>query len=159
MIEIPNYPPCNRTINKDIDLMAYQFVNGSLVCPIECESKQYSLEISTEDYPTRNHAKLIMHSMVERLKNRANVKRSSSNNLTYQQIKERFASVYSRFDSLSLDQKIEEPAVPFMMFIANIGGTVGLFLGLSFLSVIEIFDLGVFIVLISYKVLMRKDIP
>lgn len=158
MPQIPGYPICNYSIMKANDLDKYQYVKNSNVCPIECESFQYDFEISTAEYPTRNQAKLMMASLADEL-NANQTKTRIPTNLSYEKIKERFASFHVRFDSLSIDEKIEEPAVPFMQFIANIGGTVGLFLSVSFLTIMEILEYGLFTGLIFKNVFIRKIMP
>ena len=49
------------------------------------------------------------------------------------------------------------PAMTIITLVSNIGGVLGLFLGISFLSFVEVFELGFDIFLIVYKKLKFRE--
>ena len=139
--------PCNNSVLDLLDQNSYQFKETSNVCPIECEYYGYSMSVSSDQYPTRNYAKLMMATKSAQLKELL-----QTENVTYDMIKSNFASVYIKFDSLSVTEKIEQEAITFINLISNIGGTVGLFIGISALSVLEFFEFGLLTALVYYRV-------
>lgn len=153
---IPGYLPCNRTIYKTSKLIRYQFRDNSEVCPIECEYHGYSIRESNDEYPTRNYAKLMLATKSDQLEDMLN---AEIENITYETIRNNFASVYIRFNNLAVTEKIEQVAVPFTLLISNLGGTLGLFVALSVLSVLEIFEFGIVTAFIFYQVHFRKTNP
>lgn len=144
---IPDVLPCNSSVIESFNPFKYQFKDTSKVCPIECEYYGYSMAVSSDQYPTRNYAKLMMATKLDQLKELL-----QTENVTYEMIKNNFASVYIKFENLAVTEKIEQQAVTFVNLISNIGGTVGLFIGISVLSVMEFFEFGILTSLIYYRV-------
>ena len=100
-------------------------------CPLECSEMTFDFTISSSDYPTE-HAYDILKS---------DIHVSRVTNLTYAKFKERSVMVsiyYSQLNYLAINQlkKFE-----FMDLLASIGGLLGFFIGMSFLSFIEFFEI------------------
>ena len=90
-------------------------------CPLECDSVQYIKSIS-----------------------QANIKRLDNSNG-----KDTNLSLNIFYDSLSYTQIEEMVNIEFVDLMANIGGTLGLFLGISVLTFVEVFEL-IFQIISSY---------
>jgi len=70
---------------------------------------------------------------------------------TFEEIKKHFIGIYVYYNDFKYTLISEEPKTELFNFISNIGGILGLFLGISFLSFIEIFEILFEIVFILFK--------
>jgi hypothetical protein len=100
-------------------------------CPLECNSTDISLNLITQTYSGVGSSFLIEQTPLF----------SSDFNLT--QITEettinKFVQLYAFYDSLSYTVSIDSPGMDIVSFLGSIGGTLGLFLGVSLLSVCEL---------------------
>ena len=103
-------------------------------CPLECDSEFYSLTTSSLAYPTQIYAKM--------LANQSQIQ-SRFNNIspTYGQLKQSLASVNINYNQLGYTQIKEIQKVTILDLVTNIGSALGLFVGVSFLSLFEIVEL------------------
>ena len=69
----------------------------------------------------------------------------------YEQVQKRFVSVKIYFNEMKYTFISQKPKTEVVDLVSNMGGTMGLFLGVSFLSFVEIFELIVEISLILFK--------
>lgn len=104
-------------------------------CPLECESISYSQSTSTSSFPPRSYADDILNDTVMLSRFDANKK------IDYNFLKEHLLSVNIYFDALQSTRIEEFKQVEFFDLIANIGGTLGLFIGISLLSFVELVEL------------------
>lgn len=107
-------------------------------CPAECEEYLYDFEVSYSDYPSVNNAHKIIqnrHSRFARLFGTANV--------SYDVFKQSVARFHFYFDELVVTEIIESPSLSEVDFVSNLGNFFGLFLGLSVMSFVELFDLAI----------------
>ena len=116
-------------------------------CPLECKRTEYKTSISTNGYPTIPYENA--------LTNLIDLYNSSefSQSLRYNILK---LNVY--YDKLSFDQVAEEPAIDVITLVSNIGGSLGLMLGVSFAPLVELFELSLksLIVLIRHWRAMKR---
>ena len=112
-------------------------------CPAECQSIQYSISTSSSSYPSRAYAYNMLQdpSLLNRFDNPSQV--------TYETIKESTLGVSVYFDALESTNIEESPQIEFVDLIAGIGGTLGLFLGISVLSLFEFVE--IFLEIIFFK--------
>lgn len=110
--------------------------------------------MSSDVFPTKNYA-------VEMLLNRPGyMERVFSldlDEITFRTIRESFTSVSIRFDSLSVIELVEEPALTITDLVSNLGGIVGLFIAASFLSCMDLVDLTVAISIIEFGKLRKRN--
>jgi hypothetical protein len=101
--------------------------------------------MSYSEFPTN-------HYYSKFLKNNDIIKKKFSNetNFSFQDIKESVARVVIFYDELKETKIIHEIKVQFTDLISNIGGILGLFLGFSFLSMVEFLEIILHIIL--YKI-------
>ncbi len=115
-------------------------------CPLECNTLLYKLTHSSNIFPTEDYAKHL-------LKNNDVINRSSGLNrsFTIEDVSKSVASI--RINSLSSKYKIvtEMEAITPVQLISNIGGLLGLFMGMSLLSFTEFFELLIMIISEFYK--------
>ncbi len=109
-------------------------------CPLECDDIIYEYTLSSADYPTEYAYQIL----------KSDHHFSRYNNLTYEMFKQRSLHVniyYSKLGYLSVSQVKK---VEFMDLLATIGGLLGFFIGMSLLSFIEFFEIGIDILMILF---------
>jgi hypothetical protein len=100
-------------------------------CPKECNSTQ--ITATTTSY------ELIGNGYVGYIKGNAELSSDFINtSITTETVRNSMVRVYVNYDSLSYTQSEETPQIDMISLIANIGGNLGLFLGVSLFSVWEI---------------------
>jgi hypothetical protein len=113
-------------------------------CPQECNSVYFGLKLSRADFPSPFYGELLLNYS----KNNPNNVRNFS---SYAQIKRSILAVNIYYDDVSYTQVDESPARTFEQLIADIGGIVGLCIGGSLLSLVELFELAYRLVYVSVK--------
>ena len=91
-------------------------------CPFECDSFDFSITTTNGYFPSNYFVKLFQ-------------------NKTPAEIKERYLSLNIFYDTIKYTNIEVTPKTELVDLISNIGGTLGLFLGISWLSFIEIFEI------------------
>ena len=109
-------------------------------CPLECETNSFSHAYSISEDPTIQYSKFLMNQSLIK-------KRLGS--LSYIDLKQNVARVQIFYNELKETFISEEIKTKIFDLVSNIGGTLGLFLGLSFLSLIEFFEIFFQILIIS----------
>ena len=95
-------------------------------CPSECDITHYETRVSSLTFPT-DHYKTLLDSARPRSSAELSDKSTLAVNLYYK--------------SGSFTKIVEKPRLSFLIFLSNLGGTFGLFLGVSFLTLVEIVEL------------------
>ena len=103
-------------------------------CPSECDSVSYTISTSFSEYPSKSYAEKFL------LNNSIIKQKFANQNLTYEQIKKNVLSLTVYYDQLSYTVTSQQEKTNLLGLISNIGGLLGLFLGISFLSLVEIFE-------------------
>ncbi len=109
-------------------------------CPYECELSSYIYKSSMAEYPTRHYAHY--------LKNNPVVKSRLGNNYSFEDLKQSIAQIDIYYEELKETIVKQEIKTLFADLVASVGGTLGLFLGLSFLSFVELIEIVIQVVLI-----------
>lgn len=104
-------------------------------CPLECDSVEYTTSASSVVYPSDMFATMLQNNWIiqEKFDGRQDV--------TASELRSNILALNVFYSSLSYHSFTESPKTELVDLISNIGGTMGLFLGVSFLSFVEIFDL------------------
>jgi hypothetical protein len=102
-------------------------------CPIECDQTGYNYKISVSEYPTKRYADYLIakNSLIK----------AKMPNATHQELKQSIAKVTIFYDELIHTIISEEVKMELADLISNAGGTLGLFTGFSFLSLVELFEI------------------
>ena len=129
--------------NEDVDRKCSPF------CPLPCENIEYSLSTSTADYPSPAYLNkyLLNDTKFQPIFGKNDLK----NVFDLFQAKYKVASFDVYYNSLSYTKITEYPKMLPEELVAFFGGTFGLFLGLSFLSMAEIFELFFQVLIILYE--------
>jgi hypothetical protein len=114
-----------------------QFEKCSEYCPLECDSMDFVIT-------THSEAILLSGNINKKTKN------IFSQYSTYEQLRTKFLPIRVYFNEFKYTLISEKPETELFKFISDIGGILGLFLGVSFLSFIEIFEIIFEILLIFF---------
>jgi len=109
-------------------------------CPLECDSISYSISSYLETVPANGN-------VTAKRKNEYGLERFD----TYEQVNKNFAHLAVYYNQFKYKLVTQDPKTETFNFIAYIGGTLGLFLGISFLSFIEIFEILLEFVFIIFR--------
>lgn len=105
-------------------------------CPFECESIKYRLSTNYLNYPTESYANILLSDASIRNKFGEN-----NSKISFERLKRNILSVNVFYDELKYVSFQELEKTSTIDLVAGIGGTLGLFIGVSFLSLIEILEI------------------
>ena len=123
-------------------------------CPLECKSSGYGYTISFAEFPTHKYYTYasqsnILSPLISPLIPMAYY--YGSDEILFNEISRSVARVVIFYDELK-ETRIEQNAKTKLPdLVSNIGGTLGLYIGLSFLSLVEIFEILLQILIISFQ--------
>jgi hypothetical protein len=128
-----NSSPCRtRATISCAETQYFEFVSNEIShecldqCPLECDSVSYELTLSSSDFPSRF--------VYERYK-------SFFPMSEYELFKKMSVSVNIYYPSLEYSKLTELPKTSVIDLFSSIGGTLGLYIGISFLSLIELVEI------------------
>lgn len=132
------------------------FFNGQAVkechenCPIECKTIEYGTHVSISNYPTQWYASLFL--------NWSNSTEFFNQTPSFSFLKETTLMVNVFLKDLSYSVAYESPAITSDALLAYVGGTFGLFLGTSLLSLVEILEIVFLVIYSFYRNSLQKKI-
>ena len=106
-------------------------------CPLECESIQYILTTSLSEYPSPRYANAIINANKTILRSNQFV----SYEANYTVLRDSFISFTVFYPEFKYTQIIALPKITVIDLLCAIGGSLGLFIGGSALSLVEIFEI------------------
>lgn len=144
-------PPCdNRSIFEKIKECEFNLEECYRLCPFACETSRYELTITYSEFPSKSfYQELIKEKKLDKYLN-------ETRNFTYEMVKQSLISLFIYFDRLDFTEIREHENYKISNLISNIGGTLGLFAGISFLSLIELIDLTINCLIATYKHAQNK---
>ena len=126
-----------RTKNEEIE-------NKCLAeCPLECKYSSYEVTSSSFDYPNRE--------FFEALKSFSQMKQNEVNITDFDEFKQNNLGINIYLSSMEYTELWEMPQISFIDLVSNMGGALGIFLGFSIFSFIEILEIFVQILMILLK--------
>ena len=81
---------------------------------------------------------------------------SDLSKLDYDSLKRNLVQIWVSYSELGYDRYVEIAKTEVIDLVSNIGGTLGLFLGMSFLSIVEILDILLQILFYNRNMLPNK---
>ena len=120
-------------------------------CPLECNSTEYSYSLTSQRSSGYGYTQYIIEN--PHLSSDFNTTPINSDTAS-----NKFVQLNVYYDSLTYSVSTDTPSMDIVAFLANIGGTLGLFLGLSLLSVCELIYVLVEIVLASKSKIKRNKV-
>ena len=133
--------------NRILDVTKFSlFEQCDTVCPLECNQTHYRFRMSSLAYSDEVYAGSIEKNRIDAFKNRSTTDMSDK---ASQEIEIVDVSLF--YDSLSFKRSIQTANLDVVLFFGNFGSDLGLFLGISMLSMCEVLGL-----LMEIFVLKRK---
>ena len=117
-------------------------------CKYECETVLYGYSSSFNEYPSEEYGNFLLRLNKIKAKNVTN----------FDQLKRNVLSLNIYYDDLQYRLVEEVPAMDLFTLISNVGGTLGLFLGMSFLSFLEIAELLLEIILLKIDIYKERKV-
>ncbi|XP_033737365.1 amiloride-sensitive sodium channel subunit alpha-like isoform X2 [Pecten maximus] len=108
-------------------------------CPDPCSETDYDLEITSRQWPTDKYAELLKASVCEDHPDDCDI----LNNYTTESLGKNFIKLVIYYKQLNYQSLKEEADIENSQFASDVGGAIGLWIGLSILSIFEIFQLVV----------------
>ena len=104
-------------------------------CPLECNTIKYDISFKSMQYPSKNYAL--------ELANNSKIRSffPKGYNITQDDLKQSILFLNIYYDDLSYTVITESPKILIVNLVSNIGGILGLFVGISFLSFGELFEM------------------
>jgi hypothetical protein len=99
-------------------------------CPLECNTSEITFELTTQTFSGFGYA-LVVNQTPSFLSD------FNSAPITETEASNKFVQLILYYDSLTFTSSTDTPSMDIVAFLGNIGGTLGLFLGISLLSVCE----------------------
>ncbi len=136
---------CFRGFNKYFKISDLN-VQCESACPKECEIIKYDLSTSSATYPTLEYLKTLQSIYSHKIDSNDSTFFFPPQNVSDYELIE-FArtsliKVIINYDDLYYTSISETPKITFESFIGQLGGQLGIFMGFSLLSFIEILELG-----------------
>ena len=125
-------------VNDQYTLFRNQSISDDCLsqCPLECDTVAYDFTVSSSNFPTTNLYDLVKKTL---------------GNMTYEQLKEKAIGINVYYSSLSYTSLSESPQTSVIDLFSNIGGTLGLYIGISFLSLVEIVEIVLECIFIAFN--------
>ena len=102
-------------------------------CPAKCLKSEYQLTTASASYPSRSYA--------NKLKNMTILQKQFNSSSTFEEISSSVLAISVYFSKLSYEYYSDAPLLTIETLVSNLGGFFGLCMGLSFLSLVECFEL------------------
>ena len=119
-------------------------------CPSQCQSIEYKLSLSTSAFPTLRYAKNVQTIHYDRFR------RFTSDAELIEYCRQGFLKIVVSYENIYYTAIGELAAMTLNGLFGNLGGQMGLFIGISFLSLVEVIELIVTICVTIFNQKKRK---
>ena len=113
---------------------------ASEYCPLECESVQYDLTVSSIIYPSLREFNAL----------------SEQPSVSFEEWRTQSVKIWIYYSQLEYPLIEETPAVTLANLISSIGGTMSIIISVSFFTILEICELSVILLLALIRQIKRK---
>jgi hypothetical protein len=122
-------------------------------CPLECESTGYIYSVSFAEFPTyKYYTYLYENGMISKFIDQLKQENDADNDeFLFEEVKKSVARVAIFYDELKKTELKQIIKTKQADLVSTIGGTLGLYTGLSFLSLVEIFEIILQISIIYFR--------
>lgn len=134
---------CLATVMKEFGMQ-----KRTCSCLNPCKEKKYSLFPSSRQWPTEAYSTVLMQSLCEQFP--AKCQRIVNLKTDPRSLGLNFVKVTVYYEDLNYEEFVEEPEIATAQFASDVGGAVGLWIGLSVLAIFEVVQF--FIELCAYGV-------
>jgi amiloride-sensitive sodium channel subunit alpha/amiloride-sensitive sodium channel subunit gamma len=119
-------------------------------CPIECNSEILTFSTSSLDYPSDSYGGMLMS--LDEIGTKF-----PNNSITFEELKKSTLAINIYYEDLKYTVIQEAPTTDIITLIASMGGTLGLFIGVSFLSFVELIEIAIKILFIYIEEKNKKS--
>ena len=117
-------------------------------CPLECQTISYDISMTFSEFPNPEYAKVLMQNP------KIISKYPPNHNITYEELKQSVLSVTIYYEDNTYTEITQVAKTGITDLISSMGGLLGLFIGISFLSFGEIIEIIFEVIFI----LIEKDV-
>jgi hypothetical protein len=117
--------------------------SDEILCPLECESIQYTYTISDASPLTSKY--------LDDIRQNVNIKNIIPLNISNEDLANSIVLVNVYYNEMGYTEILELPNYTFISLVSNLGGQLGLFLGMSFLSFFELVEVFMRSILLLWK--------
>lgn len=120
-------------------------------CPRECKSTKYFANSFLADFPSQFYAQaLIKNSNISNRFKKYNLI-NGTEKLSTEFLKKNILALNVYYENFKYTKISQQPSLSLIDLFANFGGTLGLFVGISVLSFVEIFEILLQIIIYKFK--------
>ncbi|XP_021343720.1 uncharacterized protein LOC110443677 [Mizuhopecten yessoensis] len=124
---------CQFSIGKE-----FEDKTRECVCETPCKEKQWVRSISTRQWPTEAYTETLLRGVCQRRPQQCKDLISKADD---RKISLNFLKIVVYYQDLNHEEINEDPEIETAQFASDVGGAVGLWIGLSILSMFEVFQL------------------
>lgn len=144
--------PCLTLIDYEcVEKQFYNYIDKKLdycndLCLLECESTSFEISMSSLAFPTQSFFEDSFNFLESVSSIAKTYEKTTNKTFKYETLKDRYLYFNIFYPSLKYTQITESPKTSLIELISNMGGLLGIFLGLSIFSLIEIVEIVVKII-------------
>ncbi|CAC5384945.1 unnamed protein product [Mytilus coruscus] len=109
-------------------------------CVKPCQETQFGKSFSARNWPTDEYANVLMEGVCEKLPKQA-CDHMTNKGSDYRALGHNFVKIKIYFEDLNYELIEETPEIEVQQFASDVGGAIGLWIGLSIISMFELFQL------------------
>ena len=144
---------CLDKLYNEIVIDRVEHYNCSKVCPFECSFSYLRLDSYYTRFPTTYYANYLLRN------HKYFINYSKNHNLVADDIKQNLVQLNIYYQDLSYELIAQTASITWMSLIADTGGVLGLFIGISLLSFVEIIEMFIEIFIQAFNAAKIKIHP
>jgi hypothetical protein len=123
-------------------------------CPLECDTVKYKFELSSLNYPSKEEYNKLKSDSVYYVAYKSLY--SNIDVSTYELYKDYYYSMKIFFPTTSYEQITDSPQFDIYALLANLGGTLGMFLAFTVFSSVELVEISIKTIWLFFSVKEEK---
>jgi amiloride-sensitive sodium channel subunit alpha/amiloride-sensitive sodium channel subunit gamma len=141
---------CIREVNYDMHVG-----NETCDCSSRCEERYFSKSTSSLQWPHDEYLQQVLLNDICNKRNRTDSSDQICNTIDQKEVSSNFLAVVIYFEDLDYEVIIEEQLYNTLRFLSDIGGAMGLYIGASVLTYVELLQLALEVFLLCKRKLTR----
>lgn len=150
-----NATPCaSKSEFDELRDIVFDMSECKSLCPFECTTSIYEWTLSYGMYPSYVGYEWLMYNNYYYYQF---LDIFGTTDISFDTLEKTMSKFFIYFDPLSVTEITQTPSLDLIGLIANVGGTLGLFIGLSLLSLVEFVELLYHLIIIFFRWLNKKS--